>query len=463
MRAAIEGGRDPYAEARGELAEAMRHAVVDPARRPPENVVTAIRAATLGHALASRDWGAVASHEIGELDDALRQHFSEVSGRIGFPSPTPPRAPRQPDGPETVSFACTWRDGRDVAASLGEVVVTPLATDEVTVGARLEVEGGTLDALVHGGRWLRPVLAPGSWLPMSLDDFAAAAASGPPWGDNPFLAEARLGGVNAGVSEYATRVEPVGRVASARAAKAMAASLDRAGPLFVVGGVVHREAPEPELVMARVMRLTAVQAADAATENRLVWRMGALDSGMTMRTARPDTHPFDLSGLKVIRDEGDLLTEDALAMRFPLARHAQAAAVASRFASLLNRLRGGVPTEAGIGAPVRDVAVEDHDPAALLSDVAALFRDPPVAIAMGVAPPPGWLTGQGAEVLPDDVEALRLYADDVLPEGGASRWDVETPAREWLSALSSVAADAFEARFLADRDEVEEDVRTFRI
>ena len=126
---------------------------------------------------------------------------------------------------------------------------------DAPVAARLRTPaGGLLDIRAFDGGFLRPVLSPGSWEPLSYGMFEAAVGQGRPWRDNPYVPAVPRGLPCMHLQDFAGREPPrrdwsPNRLSLEREAQRRAAW--RAGLLFVMDDHVWRSCPEPFLTLGR--------------------------------------------------------------------------------------------------------------------------------------------------------------------------------------------------------------------
>ncbi len=234
-----------------------------------------------------RDWVRAALRD--HADPLMRSYVS----RITAPPPYPP----SPAGPVTFAFPrpVAGRGGTLAARSEGVAVVREVDPADAPLACRLARPGGHLDVRSYAGGLVRPVLSPGSWEPMGMAGFAAAAAEGPAWVDNPFAERPADGAVAIGLRDYAMAGPPAGASARAKDAAMAEAALLRAGPLYLIGGVVHRTAPAPVLglahrYLARGRGKREERRVDDASDGALAtWWMGGLHMLENQGTMRP-TH-----------------------------------------------------------------------------------------------------------------------------------------------------------------------------
>lgn len=133
---------------------------------------------------------------------------------------------------------------------------------EAPVGCRLGfADGRAVDLRLHGETCLRPVMSPSSGTPMGVRAFREAARLAPAWPDDPWNGQdwaARDGREDPPalpcmpVAELGTPALPGLRDQAEAAREArLGAVRARVGTLFVVGGVVHRACPVPQVFLAR--------------------------------------------------------------------------------------------------------------------------------------------------------------------------------------------------------------------
>ncbi len=279
-------------------------------------MVLAVKCAMAVLACHTGEWSHVAPQERARLWAAA--HDLGEGFPIGHAPSVPANATAvgRPDGGVIVAFRFPWAPGsarKGIATSTGHVGVTALSAAEAPVACLLPVTPAPgmrtapapLRVLRFGGDFLRPVLAPGSWDPVDIDAFAAAAASGHAWVDDPFAPPHRPGIGVVGCADYggAVKVSPGD---AAREAGALAAAMERAGRLFVIDGVVHRTCPAPEAVHVPAL-------------DRVTWAIGALHGSATMDTIHGKRRgPASPGPWWNVYDEGVALSS----LRVPLAEHA---------------------------------------------------------------------------------------------------------------------------------------------
>ncbi len=277
----------------------------DPLLRP-DAMTAARKALVLGHAVAGRGWHAIPAHEWHGVHRALNGSPTFADFLAAMPSFPAARVARQPTGPVTFDFTFTYAGaGNRVMSAIGNHHVSPATDDEAPVVARLKTPSGTwLDVRRLGDDFLRPVLAPGSWTPIGIDDFIAAVGSGTPWNDNPFLRESKGDGIGFPLVDYAIPEDAKHPSPKARVARDMAGEAVRdAGALHVIGGIVHRRAPEPRLVLG-----SAVHGDGHGGKLRhwdVTWRMGGLGGMASMETLGP-AHERPWITVPPLRDAFDL-------------------------------------------------------------------------------------------------------------------------------------------------------------
>lgn len=154
---------------------------------------------------------------------------------------------RGPDG--SVGFVFPWRPTpvrtrQRLGTMVAYAAVSDIDPTDAPVACSLWTPDGYLEVRRLGSTWLRPILSPGSWLPLNLAGFRQAAASGSAWRDNPFLPRTGPCCPTFDIDDYAgPRLMASGD--ERRIAEARDACLARAGALFDVGGVVHRVTKAP--------------------------------------------------------------------------------------------------------------------------------------------------------------------------------------------------------------------------
>lgn len=470
----MEAGTLPPSWRRDLVGSRLAPFVAGVGGRPSTYDLAAAKSVMHAHSVATGDWEAIPAHERPRIRKAFVDNW-----RVGVRLPEvllPTWEARQPEGPETVAFTHPWRPrGTDVGSTAtGTATVEPLRPDQVEVAARLRagVGGGAtwFDVLRCEGRWLRPVFAPGSWEPVTLDGFAAAAREGVAWCDNPFLHESMPGLTSLSVADYADAGAQGGPGDDARRARALRAALDRAGPLFVLGGTVFRTTEAPEIVLAR--RDGDERRRDRAMPSwdiRPHWRMGDIDSTMSMDTHLADwrAHRWQVLGL-ALGGYGRL--EVAHPIAFPLARDEDARAA---LCTLLKALDDAVGIDAGTRRSMDAFSEPDHWPVRDVASPApgdggrACLREASAILAAHLP------TGRGSALRDAVARALDAPDEDVVGELGRERgeglplrmdvamfWD-GSPTDLYASVLAARGADMLGAELARGQEDVADEVASF--
>ncbi len=243
--------------------------------------------------------------------------------------PTPSRIPAGRVTSATIPFAFAWKpSGRGRQPHVrGLADAGIVEVRDAPVAARLKPDGGRWFALrTVGDRLVRPVFAPGSWAPMSVGDFAAAAAAGHAWVDNPFTKAPAWNATVVGVEDVAGPREArrKGDVAEGEAARACQVT---AGRLLSIDGIVHRECRTPTVHIA-AKRHAGPGPDHIVGSVRLAWSLGDIDMFTSHDPSRSiSATPVSdyLAGLDRIVDLPDGSTEvgpmRTTSLGFPLGDH----------------------------------------------------------------------------------------------------------------------------------------------
>ncbi len=176
-------------------------------------------------------------------------------------------APSAPGAVVTFPFAFPWRRRNDALGrwrrGTGEAVMERIGGDEAPVVMALRRRRGWIDVRWRDGTWLRPVLAPGSWEPMSEADFAASVAVAPAWTDNPFAPWPRRSIPAFDLFDLCGPADPTSRRSVSEEDAALGATV-AAGPLTSVDGIFHVSCEAP----------AATVAVDGSGWVRPGWRLG---------------------------------------------------------------------------------------------------------------------------------------------------------------------------------------------
>ena len=159
-------------------------------------------------------------------------------------------------------------------------VVDPM--DKEIVYRLRRPDGGWLDVVSVERTLYRPVVAPRSWEPISIGDFAAAISSGMSWRDNPAAAPDTKRGRNQtdiclDINDVTCAGPPLtGHEMMLRDQRAELIG-DRCNGLVAIEGIVHRPTPEPglRLVLRRPARSDA-RSPEGPDKVCLAWECGSL-------------------------------------------------------------------------------------------------------------------------------------------------------------------------------------------
>ena len=197
---------------------------------------------------------------------------------VGVPQ-DPARMHRGPDG--SVGFVFPWRPTpvrtrQGLGTMVAHAAVSAIDPTDAPVACSLWTPDGHLEVRRLGSAWLRPVLSPGSWLPLDHEGFRHAAASGQAWRDNPFLPSTGPCCPTFDIGDYAG-LRAMASGDERRIAEARDTCLARAGALFDVGGVMHRVTEAPLAGLGTVF-------VNGHPATGPTWVMGALRSSSSMDT-----------------------------------------------------------------------------------------------------------------------------------------------------------------------------------
>ncbi len=251
-------------------------------KRDPFAATLALRCVRLAH-------DAVTCARTSDADAGV---VDAVTGR-----PTRPRPPRvcrgASDEPVLVTVLHPWRrrtgSGKGPFGTISQPVALVHATEsEAPVVAWLHApDANSLGLRRWGDGYLRPVLSPGSWRPVTSSDFADAASHGWAWRDNPFLPRPHPVLAQAGLDVLCSpRVVPderdEGDVAVLRATVGEVASR-----LRVIDDVVHVPTAAPEVT---VLLRSSKDADDRVTRHWvLTWRFDDVVHGAADMATLPAT------------------------------------------------------------------------------------------------------------------------------------------------------------------------------
>ncbi len=199
-------------------------------------------------------------------------------------------------GPVTVDFLHAYRQAgasgrgaKTLTATTSTVTIPTVDLADAPIVAFLKpVDGRAFPLRSVDGTLMRPVMAPGAWRPVGLDEFRDAAAQGWAWADNPFLPRpGRNDGVPA-ICDYACPPLPSHASDAARRQEAGSECARTAGAMCVIDGFVYRRTQEPTLHLA-AREPTRAQAGDGPRRGfaRVAWRLGDdVDMFTSMRADR---------------------------------------------------------------------------------------------------------------------------------------------------------------------------------
>ncbi len=167
----------------------------------------------------------------------------------------------------------------------GTAMIDEVHAADAPVACRLMGhEGSWVDVRRAAEGFLRPVLAPGTWRPVTLPEFSRAANDGRGWVDNPFLERSRGEDALLDLADLATSPDPTSRRFDDRSETERALCLSRSGRLCVIDGIVHRHTPAPTL---HLVREWPWQRIDNSTQSH-----DCVHAGFYRREAGEATHPF---------------------------------------------------------------------------------------------------------------------------------------------------------------------------
>ena len=263
----------------------LRDHMGDRAQHAHEVEVRCLRTAW---AIASGNLADVPRGERGRVIAFLEGNVSRLDRWLFDDLPPPPAVARPVAGSVSLPFVLARpasATSRAYVAVSGHVVVAEVAGEDAPVVATLlGEEGGEVRLRVVDGRCLRPVLAPNSWEPATLDRFAEAAASGEAWADNPWVPAAVAAERGLAVADVA---RPRGRMTRADAAADeafVAAAHARAGALVLMDGIVHRPCDPPTVAVGVLRRM---QSNPLHPGLRMGWDVGNLNQFSRQETLGP--------------------------------------------------------------------------------------------------------------------------------------------------------------------------------
>ncbi len=217
------------------------------------------KAVRLGHSVATDRPEDVPPPERAFLAHALPLSRRDLAhdgflARLAAQPADPARAPRPGSPvPSGFDFAYAWgvpsrRGGsrRSLVTSRATAALRQVDVASAPPVLRLRMASG--DWLVlreHEGALLRPVLAPGSSGPVSVEDFLDAVLSGRAWADDPFASPVRDRLVLLDREAAPWTGTPGDARTDAARALALHEASARAGSLTVVDGIVHRRTGKP--------------------------------------------------------------------------------------------------------------------------------------------------------------------------------------------------------------------------
>ena len=409
-------GRNPAAATRATMhALSVRgtrdwHSATDAQR------MLALRCVHLALALAASDRAAVAPHELADCLDALGRAAPAMREAVEARLPPPPaRTLLPPTLPTVLPFALPWRDGRNAwRMGRGLCTVRDAPEGSVALGATLATPAGTLQALLVDGAWHRPLFAPGSWFPVTLDDFAEAVADGRPWTDNPFVPWAVPGRVLAPLATVTLPGHQAQGNDARRVSHGEAEALSRAGVLRAIDGVVYRPSSEPVVSIA-------MPADRREPLPALAWVMDRMHSGTSNATLDPAGPRFEPVGILLVPPGGKAVRHP---VSFSASRLGDAASVATTL-SAAGLLAPGVP----MSAPAAG-----NDPGACMAEASAILE----ALGTLDAVPLSAALRSAAPGTPDFADAVRdaVSSPTVASAGRRIPGDLALP----LAAALAVAA-----------------------
>ncbi len=244
------------------LGTAGARALADASPRFDDRPRAEVRAILCGHAVATGDFSAIPRAERADLARLLGKvpvPPAIIAALLAAPAPAPSPALA---APLVVQAALAYRVGAGHGGTswLGRVPVEVPLVDpaDAPVVCRLgTVGGGSLDLRFHAGRYLRPVLSPGTWEAITVGGFLEAAAGGVPWLDSPFNPGNKFSCATPAILSCAqpTLVETPRR---RQALADTAASRARVhGGFVAIEGVVYRQTGVPTLDV-RLRRSTGI-------------------------------------------------------------------------------------------------------------------------------------------------------------------------------------------------------------
>ncbi len=216
-------------------------------------LASGLKAIRVAHAAASGDGSALSRSE----RVAATEWFDSVlvPGRVATLVRVACDVVPTGDGhvPDRVEALVPWRGvrrgSRISQAVATTTVVVPLtetaSADAPPVLRLLSLDGHEVVVRRMGDAFLRPVLAPGTWRPVTVDEFVEAASRGVAWMDSPFVGRIGDGSARLSVSDVATGDVRTDAASAEARAEARVEAARRAGALHAIDGVVHREVPPP--------------------------------------------------------------------------------------------------------------------------------------------------------------------------------------------------------------------------
>ncbi len=370
------------------------------------------KAVRLAHAVLTDRPGDVPRQERAFVTWALRPwHSEDEHVRFLASLAALDDVPRAAGGPVTdvVAFLRPWKavTRRNAAATVsvaeGHARLRHVREADAPPVLRLRMPSGDwMTVREHQGVLIRPVLAPGTSRPATVEAFAQAARSGEAWADDPFGPQARDAAVLFDLPQRSRPVSPAGADAEAAARAATELALHRAGDLTVVDGIVHRKTGTPTCTMsARLAPDPSPIRADVTVHQS--WRLaGDLDMWDPQESV-------DRTNARVTRQPLSLRFEAEMPDHFEVGVFAVPIGDAEALRSLAvaafegRRIAWGHPSEPGRVMGVTSFVV-DGDPAVEVLD-AGRFPPDPSSLARAV----------GAWAAADDVgRVVRDAGNDVL-------------------------------------------------
>ncbi len=429
---------------------------------------TAYRAARLAHVVVIQGLGAVRPGERRLVREALGR-TDVLRGFVDGVPDDPVPVPVPTSGPQEVAFRFPYvrpgPSGRGRASvGVGDAVahVPSLPPSEAPVVCRLRTrDGGWFGLRRTASGFVRPVMAPGEWRPLSLEEFGRHAATCPAWVDNPFLE--RVGpsqGVLA-LDDVASGEPGPRRADDARRATEAVAARRRADRLCVIDGIVHVATGEPSLHLAS-RSLFSGESYLGCNGRMVAW---SLEDDVDMCTDMAPDRTISASPVIDRRLLGEWCGAGARDLRSSLAvanRHPSGLGPSFGMGDLAAAVdaleRCGAENEWMAGPWVTDAPVTDVDPLAFPVDPLRLHREVRALHRMGH---PVWsraLSSADGD-MHDDLRDLRAFRDHLL-EAAASRQvslGLQPSIRHAATAYAQAVVERLEAHLEPDAAEAEID------